>query len=198
MARRCRIFWSERRWRADFGGAVADIMSDVSSLCLPPVRAAAGQLNLPGSKSISNRVLLLAALADGVTELNGLLDSDDTRVMLDALAKLGVRVDTGGVQGTVKVHGGCPFPVTQAELFLGNAGTAFRPLTAALAVMGGGYQLSGVARMHERPVGDLVDALTALGAQIQYTGNPGYRPLAIGRGRIRADKPVKIKGSVSS
>lgn len=173
-------------------------MSDVSSLCLPPVRAAAGQLNLPGSKSISNRVLLLAALADGVTELNGLLDSDDTRVMLDALGKLGLRVDAGGTPGTATVHGACPFPVQQAELFLGNAGTAFRPLTAALAVMGGDYRLSGVARMHERPIGDLVDALTALGAQIQYTGNPGYPPLAIGRGHIRADKPVKIKGSVSS
>lgn len=173
-------------------------MSDSSSLCLPPVRLASGQFKLPGSKSISNRVLLLAALADGVTELEGLLDSDDTRVMLDALRKLGVQVDADMATGRARVPGVGVFPVKQADLFLGNAGTAFRPLTGALALMGGDYRLSGVARMHERPIGDLVDALIALGADIRYTGNPGYPPLTIGQGNIHTDRPVKIKGSVSS
>ncbi|MGB6103601.1 MAG: 3-phosphoshikimate 1-carboxyvinyltransferase [Pusillimonas sp.] len=173
-------------------------MSDTSSLCLPPVRLAAGQFRLPGSKSISNRVLLLAALADGATELEGLLDSDDTRVMIDALRTLGVQIDADTDAGRARIEGGHPFPVTQAELFLGNAGTAFRPLTAALAVMGGDYRLSGVPRMHERPIGDLVDALAALGADISYTGNPGYPPLTIRKGDIRSESPVKIKGSVSS
>lgn len=167
------------------------------SICLQPVSTAAGEVFLPGSKSISNRVLLLAALADGVTQLDGLLDSDDTRVMLAALRQLSVGVDdTGPAQ--VRVHGGSPFAVRQADLFLGNAGTAFRPLTAALALMGGDYRLSGVPRMHERPIGDLVTALTALGANIQYQGNPGYPPLLIGQGDIQWQNPVKIKGSVSS
>lgn len=173
-------------------------MSDVSSLCLPPVRLATGQFQLPGSKSISNRVLLLAALAEGVTTLEGLLDSDDTRVMLDALRTLGVDVDSDAAAGRAQIHGCGIFPVKQADLFLGNAGTAFRPLTAALALMGGDYQLSGVPRMHERPIGDLVEALIALGADIRHTGTPGYPPLTIGRGGISTDHPVKIKGSVSS
>lgn len=172
-------------------------MTTSPSVCLSPVSIAAGDINLPGSKSISNRVLLLAALADGVTRLDGLLDSDDTRVMLAALRQLGVPVhDTGPAQ--VEVHGGSPFTQRKADLFLGNAGTAFRPLTAALALMGGDYRLSGVARMHERPIGDLVDALVALGADIEYLGNPGYPPLHIGQGAIQAHAPVKVKGSVSS
>jgi 3-phosphoshikimate 1-carboxyvinyltransferase len=167
------------------------------SLCLQPVRAASGELKLPGSKSISNRVLLLSALADGMTQLDGLLDSDDTRVMLAALVQLGVQVELDGTD-KARIQGNCPFTTQSAELFLGNAGTAFRPLTAALAMMGGDYQLSGVPRMHERPIGDLVDALLALGADVRYLGNPNYPPLAIGRGNIRADRPVRVKGSVSS
>ncbi|MFW7343563.1 3-phosphoshikimate 1-carboxyvinyltransferase [Pollutimonas sp. H1-120] len=172
-------------------------MTTSPSLCLQPVRAASGQLKLPGSKSISNRVLLLAALADGLTQLDGLLDSDDTRVMLAALGQLGVRVEQEGTD-RARIRGNCPFTAQSAELFLGNAGTAFRPLTAALAMMGGDYRLSGVPRMHERPIGDLVDALVALGADVSYLGNPGYPPLAIGQGDIRTDKPVRVKGSVSS
>ncbi|RTZ40988.1 3-phosphoshikimate 1-carboxyvinyltransferase [Candidimonas sp. SYP-B2681] len=172
-------------------------MTVSSDLCLEPVSVAAGQVDLPGSKSISNRVLLLAALATGTTQLDGLLDSDDTRVMLAALRQLGVPVtDTGATK--VQVQGGSPFMVKQADIFLGNAGTAFRPLTAALALMGGDYRLSGVARMHERPIGDLVDALIALGADIQYQGSTGYPPLLIQPGVIGARAPVKVKGSVSS
>src|SRR5690606_28584545 len=169
----------------------------ISCLHLTPVPQATGRLNLPVSKSISNRVLLLAALAEGTSQLNGLLDSDDTRVMLAALRQMGVEVKETGL-AQIEVQGGSPFPVGQADLFLGNAGTAFRPLTAALALMGGQYRLSGVARMHERPIGDLVDALLSLGADVQYEGNVGYPPLRIGQGTIDGGKPVAVKGSVSS
>ncbi|MEI2417367.1 3-phosphoshikimate 1-carboxyvinyltransferase [Orrella sp. JC864] len=166
-------------------------------LDLPPARVARGTVALPGSKSISNRVLLLAALAQGTTRIQGLLASDDTRVMLDGLAKLGVPLEPQD-DGTLVVRGVGRFPERQAELFLGNAGTAFRSMTAALALMGGQYRLSGVPRMHERPIGDLVQALRDLGAQIDYLGNPGYPPLAIGpMGRL-AERAVQVQGNVSS
>lgn len=166
-------------------------------LVLPPVGSARGTMTLPGSKSISNRVLLLAALATGRTVLRGLLDSDDTRVMLQALRTLGIAMETLA-DGGLAVQGQSRFPVQEASLFMGNAGTAIRPLTAALAVQGGAYELSGVPRMHERPIGDLVDALRMLGADIQYLGNEGYPPLRIGRGRPDGGRPVRVKGSVSS
>ena len=172
-------------------------MTGVSSLSLSPASAARGEVALPGSKSISNRVLLLAALAQGTTRLEGLLDSDDTRVMLAALRQLGVQIRSLGPT-EVEIQGGSPFGVRHGALFLGNAGTAFRPLTAALALMGGDYQLSGVPRMHERPIGDLVEALNALGAQVRYTGAPGYPPLSIAAGSIHAERGVRVKGSVSS
>ncbi|TCT07101.1 3-phosphoshikimate 1-carboxyvinyltransferase [Paralcaligenes ureilyticus] len=168
-----------------------------AALRLPSARTARGELILPGSKSISNRVLLLAALAQGATRLEGLLDSADTRVMLAALRQLGVSIDSVGPT-QVEIRGEAPFAVRQAALFLGNAGTAFRPLTAVLALMGGDYQLSGVPRMHERPIGDLVDALTALGADIQYLGEQGYPPLAIHAGAIKGGGAIRVKGSVSS
>jgi 3-phosphoshikimate 1-carboxyvinyltransferase len=166
----------------------------MSHLDLGPIRRAAGTVRMPGSKSISNRVLLLAALADGVTGIRDLLDSDDTRVMLDALDRLGVRIE----RDSATVHGsGGAFPVKSAELHLGNAGTAFRPLTAVLAMCGGEYRLSGVPRMHERPIGDLVEALRGLGARIDYAGEPGYPPLAIHPGAIRGGI-TRVRGSVSS
>lgn len=164
----------------------------MDSLELKPARRAAGTVRLPGSKSISNRVLLLAALAEGETEITGLLDADDTRVMRDALSSLGVRFEKQKLIGV-----GGPFPVKEAELFLGNAGTAFRPLTAALAFSGGEYRLSGVPRMHERPIGDLVDALRAVGARIDYLGKEGFPPLAIHPGAINASL-LKVRGDVSS
>lgn len=168
-------------------------------LDLPPLGGAAGTVRLPGSKSISNRTLLLAALAEGTTEIRDLLDSDDTRRMLEALAKLGVAVTGEPASGVVRVTGcGGRFPVKEADLFLGNAGTAFRPLTAALAFAGGRYRLSGVPRMHERPIGDLVDALRAMGADIRYAGNEGYPPLQIGPGAVRPLPRVKVRGDVSS
>jgi 3-phosphoshikimate 1-carboxyvinyltransferase len=159
---------------------------------LKPLRGASGSVRLPGSKSISNRVLLLAALAQGETEVEGLLDADDTRVMREALAKLGIGFSGSRVTGV-----GGPFPVKQAELFLGNAGTALRPLTAALAFSGGEYRLSGVPRMHERPIGDLVDALRGVGARVDYAGKAGFPPLAIHPGKIDA-AVVKVRGDVSS
>ena len=154
-------------------------------LDLKPAALARGTVRLPGSKSISNRMLLLAALAQGKTEIKSLLASDDTHVMLMALQKLGVHWTQHGESQDYAVDG-CSgqWPVHSADLFMGNAGTAIRPLTAALAAIGGDYTVHGVARMHERPIGDLVDALNAAGARIDYTGNPGYPPLHIHRGQI--------------
>ncbi|MDP1647965.1 MAG: bifunctional 3-phosphoshikimate 1-carboxyvinyltransferase/cytidylate kinase [Rubrivivax sp.] len=179
-------------------------MFDIPYLDLPPLRRAAGTVRLPGSKSISNRVLLLAGLAQGTTAVHDLLDSDDTRVMLDALVALGcgLRRDDGalyvtGLGGRLAVH--------EAQLFLGNAGTAMRPLAAALAVLaatqGGRFELSGVARMHERPIRDLVDALRPLGCTIEDLGTPGYPPLRISGtagARLATTTPIRVRGDVSS
>ncbi|MDB5796897.1 MAG: aroA [Paucimonas sp.] len=167
-------------------------------LDLIPAFRAAGTVRLPGSKSISNRILLLSALAEGSTRIRDLLASDDTSVMLLALQTLGLNWAQQGQTQDYIVHGAnAAFPVQQADLFLGNAGTAIRPLTAALAALGGDYTLHGVARMHERPIGDLVDALNAVGARIDYTGQPGYPPLHIQRGRIRTRR-MQVRGNVSS
>jgi len=171
-------------------------------LDLPPLSSAAGTVRLPGSKSISNRVLLLAGLAEGTTSLHDLLDSDDTRVMLDALRALGCGIERDGEVTQVRGLGG-QLATQQASLFLGNAGTAMRPLTAALAVLaarqGGRFELSGVPRMHERPIGDLVDALRALGCRVDDLGQPGYPPLALlGPAQLDLSRPVRVRGDVSS
>jgi 3-phosphoshikimate 1-carboxyvinyltransferase len=166
-------------------------------LDLPPARTVSGTVHLPGSKSISNRTLLLAALARGTTEIRDLLASDDTARMLDALKMLGVVYENIGPNDYRVQGAGGPFPVKQAELFLGNAGTAFRPLTAALALCNGHYTLSGVARMHERPIGDLVDALRQVGADICYLGNAGFPPLEIFPATIKLGT-AKVRGDVSS
>lgn len=167
-------------------------------LDLQPIRAVRGTVRLPGSKSISNRTLLLAALAQGTTTLREVLDSDDTGYMLTALRALGVRCEAAGPRA-MTVHGvNGIFPGKKADLFLGNAGTVVRPLTAVLALCGGEYSIDGVARMHERPIGDLVDALSQLGAQIDYLGNPGFPPLKIHRGKIKTQAEVCIRGNVSS
>jgi len=166
-------------------------------LDIPPLDSAAGSVRLPGSKSISNRVLLLAALSEGHTVLHGLLDSDDTRVMLDALRALGCGVEHKGAELEITGIAGVP-TAFHARLFMGNAGTAMRPLTAALAVMGGDFELSGVPRMHERPIGDLVDALRQLGCDIEYLGVAGYPPLRIGRPTLKLDAPIRVRGDVSS
>ncbi|MFN3986950.1 MAG: bifunctional 3-phosphoshikimate 1-carboxyvinyltransferase/cytidylate kinase [Rhodocyclaceae bacterium] len=168
-------------------------------LDLPPLLGARGEVRLPGSKSISNRTLLLAALASGSTRICDLLASDDVDRMLEALTALGVAWERDAQTGEYRVVGaGGAFPVKQATLFLGNAGTAFRPLTAALALSGGHYDLSGVPRMHERPIGDLVDGLRQLGADIGYLGNPGFPPLSIRPAAIRSGGVVRVRGDVSS
>ncbi|WP_454763130.1 3-phosphoshikimate 1-carboxyvinyltransferase [Cupriavidus campinensis] len=166
-------------------------------LTLGPLTRASGTVRLPGSKSISNRVLLLAALATGETRVRDLLDSDDTRVMLDALKVLGVAWQRDGGDCIVTGAGG-NFPSKSADLFMGNAGTAIRPLTAALALQGGMYRLSGVPRMHERPIGDLVDGLRQVGAAVDYLGTEGYPPLRIGPAQVRIDAPIRVRGDVSS
>ncbi len=180
-------------------------MYDIPFLDLPPLRRAAGRVLLPGSKSISNRVLLLAGLAAGTTLLRDVLDSDDTRVMLAALRALGCEVQPRD-DGAWAVTGiGGQLRNAQAALFLGNAGTAMRPLTAALAVLtslqGGHFELSGVPRMHERPIGDLVVALRQLGCQIDDLGRPGYPPLAVRGvlgGQLNTAQPIRVRGDVSS
>jgi 3-phosphoshikimate 1-carboxyvinyltransferase len=166
-------------------------------LDLGPFSRASGTIRLPGSKSISNRVLLLAALAEGETTITNLLDSDDTRVMLDALDQLGVRFTREGDTCVVTGTRGA-FTARKADLFLGNAGTAVRPLTAALAVNGGDYRIHGVPRMHERPIGDLVDGLRQIGAKIDYEENDGFPPLRIRPAQIAADAPITVRGDVSS
>ncbi len=178
-------------------------MYKIPFLDLPPLRAAAGTVQLPGSKSMSNRVLLLAGLSEGDTDVHDLLDSDDTRVMLDALREIGCGL-APQADGVLRVTGiGGQLRTTQAALFLGNAGTAMRPLTAALALLaatqGGQFELSGVPRMHERPIGDLVDALRALGCPIDCLGQEGYPPLRLsGPAALRLQEPVRVRGDVSS
>ena len=156
------------------------------------------QISLPGSKSISNRILLLAALSDNSCRILRLLHSDDTDRMREALLSLGINLHNEK-DGAIKVYGqNGKFPHTQADLFLGNAGTAFRPLTAVLCISGGDYHLHGVARMHERPVGDLVDALRQAGATIDYLQNDGFPPLHIGKFCDKKVQAISVRGSVSS
>jgi 3-phosphoshikimate 1-carboxyvinyltransferase len=173
-------------------------MFSTAFLDLPALQGASGTVTLPGSKSISNRVLLLSALCQGTTVVHDLLDSDDTRVMLAALGQLGCGVDVQGTTVTISGLGGQLKHHDAVEFFMGNAGTAMRPLTAALAVLGGDFTLKGVPRMHERPIGDLVDALRLLGCKIDYLGNDGFPPLHIGQPSLKVDAPIQVRGDVSS
>ena len=180
-------------------------MFAIAHLDIPPLQRAGGTVSLPGSKSISNRVLLLAALCQGQTTVHDLLDSDDTRVMLQALQTLGCNVQHTGPKQVVVTGLGGQLRTQKAQLFLGNAGTAMRPLTAALALLastqGGQFELSGVPRMHERPIGDLVDALRQLGCPIDCLADEGYPPLRLGTGHVvplKLDTPIAVRGDVSS
>jgi 3-phosphoshikimate 1-carboxyvinyltransferase len=166
-------------------------------LDIPPLASAGGSVVLPGSKSISNRLLLLSALCAGTTTLHDLLDSDDTRVMLDALRALGCVITASGNTVTIEGMAG-QLRQGRAQLFMGNAGTAMRPLTAALAVLGGDFELRGITRMHERPIGDLVDALRQLGCAVDYLERDGYPPLRIGTAVLALDQPIGVRGDVSS
>ena len=172
-------------------------MFDIESLDIPPLTGAHGTVHLPGSKSISNRVLLLAALSRGKTVVHDLLASDDTAVMLAALRQMGCSVEQAGQTAVIGGLGG-KLLNRQGKLFMGNAGTAMRPLTAALALLGGDYELSGVPRMHERPIGDLVDALRQLGCSIDYLGKDGFPPLHLKPGKLALNKPIAVRGDVSS
>ncbi|TOF41527.1 3-phosphoshikimate 1-carboxyvinyltransferase [Vibrio parahaemolyticus] len=171
----------------------------MESLTLQPINKIQGEVNLPGSKSVSNRALLLAALAKGTTRLTNLLDSDDIRHMLNALTKLGVKYTLSADKTECVVEGrGRPFSVSEpVELFLGNAGTAMRPLAAALCVGQGEYVLTGEPRMKERPIGHLVTALQEAGADIEYLENINYPPLKIVGTGLKAGT-VSIDGSISS
>jgi 3-phosphoshikimate 1-carboxyvinyltransferase len=173
-------------------------MSGLPDIQIGPFIRAQGSIVLPGSKSISNRALLLAALSTGTTTLKNLLDADDTQVMRNALRQLGLSVTDQANHICVVEGCGGQFPVRQADLFMGNAGTAIRPLTAALAMQGGNYRLSGVARMHERPIRDLVDGLRQVGARIDYELQKGYPPIQISAADIHIKDVVKVRGDVSS
>ena len=173
-------------------------MAHLPSIQIGPFKRAQGSIVLPGSKSISNRALLLAALSSGTTTLKNLLDADDTQVMRNALRQLGLTVIDHADKVCVVEGCGGLFPVRKADLFMGNAGTAIRPLTAALAMQGGDYRLSGVARMHERPIRDLVDGLRQVGAQIEYELVEGYPPIQISAAEIQVKEVVKVRGDVSS
>ena len=179
-------------------------MYTTAFLDLPHLATASGSVQLPGSKSISNRVLLLAALSQGTTTVHDLLDSDDTRVMLQALQQMGCVIEPATVVAgqPLRITGIDGFLPNNArgQLFLGNAGTAMRPLTAALAVLGGSFEMTGIPRMYERPIGDLVDALRQLGCKIDYLKNDGFPPLHIGQPDFSqlSDTPIPVRGDVSS
>lgn len=166
---------------------------------IPSIKHANGKVLLPGSKSISTRILLLSALAHGITEIDGLLDSDDIHYMLESLSILGIQYYKNQYNGRLIVFGSDgTFPVKQAKLFLGNAGIVFRSLSAALAISNGQYDLFGTPRMHERPIGDLVDALRQVGADIRYIDRDGYPPISIYPSEVRINQEISVRGNVSS
>ena len=176
-------------------------MSNPDILNLAYRSHAQGTIRLPGSKSIANRALLFAALSEGTTVLRNMLDSDDTRYMRNALKELGIAMTEQQVDGElqIKVTGGAGLFLQKqpCTLFLGNAGTAMRPLTAALAFSQGEYVLTGEPRMYERPIGPLVDGLEQLGAGIDFLQHEGYPPLKI-HGRQFNGNSVCVDGSLSS
>lgn len=170
----------------------------MESLTLTPRSFANGEVQLPGSKSLSNRILLLAALAEGETVVTNLLDSADVSHMLNALSTLGVKYKLSEDRRTCTVEGlGGAFAPQSAEMFLGNAGTAMRPLTAALCLGEGEFTLTGEPRMYERPIEDLVSALRQIGAQVEYLKDDGYPPLKIKANGLKGGK-VSIRGNISS
>jgi len=172
----------------------------MNEITLKASKQVRGCIKLPGSKSITNRVLLMAALGSGVTKLIDPLKSEDTDQMINALIKLGVSVkEVNDDQNSIEIKGAEQnFPNKNTNLFLGNSGTTFRPLAAVLAMMRGNYHLSGIERMHERPIKDLVDALEQMGSSIQYEKNHGYPPITINNSSIEISEPIQIKGDISS
>jgi 3-phosphoshikimate 1-carboxyvinyltransferase len=158
-----------------------------------------GNIYLPGSKSITNRILLLASLSWGETKISNMLFSDDTMIMISSLQKLGIDISFNESDKTCFVQGSSNFfPNKNLELYLGNAGTAMRPLTAVLAFNNGNYLLHGTSRMHERPIGDLVNSLNEIGANIEYTLSNGFPPLKIKDVECNIKNKISIKGNISS
>jgi 3-phosphoshikimate 1-carboxyvinyltransferase len=172
----------------------------MNEITLKASKQVRGCIKLPGSKSITNRVLLMAALGSGVTKLIDPLRSEDTDQMINALIKLGVSVKEANDDKNILEIKGAEhnFPNKNTNLFLGNSGTTFRPLAAVLAMMRGDYYLSGIERMHERPIKDLVDALEQMGSSIQYEKNHGYPPITINNSSVETSEPIQIKGDISS
>ena len=172
----------------------------MNEITLKASKQVRGCIKLPGSKSITNRVLLMAALGGGVTKLIDPLRSEDTDQMINALIKLGVSVkEVNDDKNIIEIKGAeHNFPNKNTNLFLGNSGTTFRPLAAVLAMMRGDYYLSGIERMHERPIKDLVDALEQMGSSIRYEQNHGYPPITINNSSIEISEPIQIKGDISS
>ena len=170
----------------------------MEKLVLEPIQNISGELHLPGSKSLSNRLLLLSAVSKGQTEVYNILDSDDTSHMLNALNSLGIKYDISDDKTTCLIEGtGGPFSAPATDLYLGNAGTAVRPLCAVLCAGSGNHTIRGDQRMYERPIKDLVDALRQLGSNIEYLGNDGFPPLRINAHGIKGGQ-VSIKGNISS
>lgn len=166
---------------------------------IPPITKLQGSVKLPGSKSITNRALLLASLANGKSEIHGALKSDDTKFMAAGLRKLGIKIEESDDETTFVVHGKNGKLEESAEpLFLGNAGTATRFLTAAAILVNGTTTIDGDPRMRERPIGDLVKALRQLGAKIKYLKKEGCLPLQIiSNGQITNTK-IRICSDISS
>ena len=178
-----------------------------NNIQLPALHAYEGELRVPGSKSITNRVLLVSALAAGKTRIHNLLRSDDTRYMGEALQKLGVDIQMSDDYTEAEVVGrGGPIDAPAnsdwagervADLYLGNAGTAMRSLCAALTLGEGRFLLSGEERMKERPIRDLVEALTQLGANIGYVETEGFPPVRIDAHGLKGGL-VTVRGNISS
>jgi len=169
------------------------------SILIEPVKAFDLTLSPPGSKSLTNRALLIAALADGPSTLDGVLFADDTRRMLEALQTLGFELDIDEDARRVTVTGqGGSIPSKEAELNLGNAGTAMRFLTAACCLGQGTYTLDGIPRMRERPIGELVEPLRQLGAEIDYLGEEGFPPLRINDSPYFEGGFITLKPTLSS
>lgn len=186
--------------------ATTDKPSTVPEIVLQPIKDITGTIKLPGSKSLSNRILLLAAISEGTTVVENLLSSDDIHYMIGALRTLGLNVEEDSVNKTAIVEGcGGQFPVgkdskEEIKLFLGNAGTAMRPLTAAVTAAGGNsrYVLDGVPRMRERPIGDLVVGLKQLGADVDCILGTNCPPVSVNANGGLPGGKVKLSGSISS
>ncbi len=169
-----------------------------SRLTIQPAADVSASIRPPGSKSITNRALICAALGSQTTQLHGCLQSDDTQVMVESLQRVGVKIQSSDDGKELTVHG-CNgrFPIDQADLFVGNSGTSMRFLTAALTVGNGTYRLDGVPRMRQRPIGHLLGALNDLGCDAQGDSQSGFPPVVVHARGIEGGT-AEIPGDISS